>query len=303
MHKPIILLGKPESDSIQRLSHVCEEYQFDYFLLDTEHFFEHNSMFLNENNQLILKNGDITIDTRDICSIFWDSIALPSARNEVQINTSSWLQVLFKQKQLNWCNSWAAFQFHKTKPLQLQFASKLGANTPASYFGNDIQSALKFIDEHAKCIIKPIHGGAATRLIDTKDRAELRLLLAEQAMTIQRYIEGTNVRTYVIGTVLFSAIIETEAIDFRQDERPRIVPITLPKDVEKLAYRIMQAFDMKWTAIDWRRNELDQYVFLEANPAPRFVDFESLTQYPIAEHLFRLLSQERKVKRPRMMLS
>jgi hypothetical protein len=291
MDSPILLIGSLRSENIQLLINHCQRYQQAYICLDTQVFFDNNAMFIDNKNELLLNVDNLIYPIKHFKGIFWDSISLPHGDNVTQLNFSSWLQVFFNQRHPNWCNSWDAFQFHKTKPLQLELAKRLGAKVPDSFFGNDVKSAYKFIERYSRCIVKPIHGGKHTRLIGLDDLAEIEQELQKQPLTIQKYIEGTNVRTYVVGTVLFSAIIESDSIDFRQDDAIKLMPIVLPKHIEKLAFTIMQSFHMQWTAIDWRRTCTGEYVFLEANPAPRFAEFERLTHYPISEYLFKLLTK------------
>lgn len=291
MDSPILLIGSLRSENIQLLVNHCQRNQQAYICMDAQVFFDNNAMFIDNKNQLLLNVDNFIYPIKHFKGIFWDSISLPQGDNVTQLNFSSWLQVFFKQRHPNWCNSWDAFQFHKTKPLQLALAKRLGAKVPDSFFGNDIQGADEFLKGHSKCIVKPIHGGQHTRLIGQNDLAEIERELQKQPLTIQEYIEGTNVRTYVVGTVLFSAIIESDSIDFRLDDTIKLMPIALPKHIEKLAFTIMQGFHMQWTAIDWRRTTSGEYVFLEANPAPRFAEFERLTQYPISEYLFKLLTK------------
>jgi hypothetical protein len=291
MDSPILLIGSLRSENIQLLVNHCQRYQQAYICLDTQVFFDNNAMFIDNKNELLLNVDNLIYPIKHFKGIFWDSISLPHGDNVTQLNFSSWLQVFFNQRHPNWCNSWDAFQFHKTKPLQLELAKRLGAKVPDSFFGNDVKSAYKFIERYSRCIVKPIHGGKHTRLIGLDDLAEIEQELQKQPLTIQKYIEGTNVRTYVVGTVLFSAIIESDSIDFRQDDAIKLMPIVLPKHIEKLAFTIMQSFHMQWTAIDWRRTCTGEYVFLEANPAPRFAEFERLTHYPISEYLFKLLTK------------
>jgi hypothetical protein len=46
---------------------------------------------------------------------------------------------------------------------------------------------------------------------------------------------------------------------------------------------------LEWTAIDWRLKPTGEYVFLEANPSPMFLNFEHQTGFPIIQKLVKLL--------------
>ena len=47
--------------------------------------------------------------------------------------------------------------------------------------------------------------------------------------------------------------------------------------------------DLLWTGIDYRLTPDRQYVFLEANPSPMFLGFQSATGLPLLESLVDLL--------------
>lgn len=117
----------------------------------------------------------------------------------------------------------------------------------------------------------------------------MKTALAISPITVQEYIPGTNIRTYVMGEDVFSAEIASEAVDFREDDGVRITAIPTPADIAELSRTIMREFGMLWTAIDWRRTPSGEYVFLEANPSPMFHHFEMQTDYPICQRLTDLL--------------
>lgn len=287
----ILLLGKSDSENIRCLAQYCEQNQHPYAIFDTDTFGKSSFLSRDHDHDLTLHLPDLDLDVSDICGIYWDRISLPNAEQGDSINIASMLQVFFTQTQLNWVNSWQAFQFHKTKPSQLLLAETLGANIPETYIGNDPVTAQIFVDEQTPCIIKPLHGGQLSEFVDPNDIQKLKDKLTLSPVTIQQYIAGTNVRTFVIGNTLYSAQIDSQNVDFRQNGNIELTPIKVPRHIEVLAVRIMRAFHMQWTAMDWRVTEHGEYVFLEANPAPMFAEFERCTGYPITKALLALLSK------------
>lgn len=107
--------------------------------------------------------------------------------------------------------------------------------------------------------------------------------------TIQEYIPGTNIRSYVIAGSVYSAEIRTHAVDFQEDLEAELIPIKLPASVQQQCLAITKAFLLEWTAIDWRLSPWGEYVFLEANPSPMFLHFEEKTGFPITQQLVKLL--------------
>ena len=52
-----------------------------------------------------------------------------------------------------------------------------------------------------------------------------------------------------------------------------------------------RALDLLWTGIDLRRTPEGRYVFLEANPSPMFLGFESRSGLPLTAALADLLTE------------
>ena len=84
-------------------------------------------------------------------------------------------------------------------------------------------------------------------------------------MTLQEYIPGTNIRSYVIGEAVYSAEIASPDVDFRTDVQAQLIAKELPDSVRSQCLAVTKAFGMEWTAIDWRLKPTGEYVFLEAN--------------------------------------
>lgn len=196
----------------------------------------------------------------------------------------SWFQM---KNQTRWFNSWEAFQSHQEKPHQLELVARAGVTIPRTYIGNRPEDILAFCESVPDAIFKPVYGGSHTERITAKHLASEHLAgaLKKAPITLQEYIDGTNVRTYAIGSYCFSAEIVSEKIDFREDHNTRIVPFETPDAIAQQAAAIRQALKLEWTAIDWRRNKEGEYYFLEANPSPMFIGFEQHSGYPITDTL------------------
>ena len=150
-----------------------------------------------------------------------------------------------------WVNTWRAYQLHQTKPVQ---------------------------------------GGAHTRRL-TSAHLDVENLgnLALAPVTIQEEVPGTNVRVFVAGQRVLACEVRTEALDFRDDGDPVIVPHDLPTEVAEWCLRVARALDLVWTGIDLRLNPEGKYLFLEANPSPMFLGFESRSGLPLTASLAALL--------------
>jgi hypothetical protein len=243
--------------------------------------------------------GGRQLNFQDIHSIFWrnfSGVYVPSLKDanqqQVALNDSmSAVRTLMQACPARWINSWQAYQFHKEKPLQLSKAKQIGVKIPATLISNNPEQVREFVQSQNKVIFKPVYGGAHTKLV-TEAHLEpnrLNLALSISPVTIQEYIPGTNIRSYVIGESIYSAEIRSQSVDFREDLNSELVVRDLPESVHQQCLAISQAFMLEWTAIDWRLKPTGEYVFLEANPSPMFRHFERQTGFPITQKLVNML--------------
>jgi glutathione synthase/RimK-type ligase-like ATP-grasp enzyme len=190
-----------------------------------------------------------------------------------------------------WVNGWHAYQLHQTKPVQLAMVAALGVPVPATLLGNDAEAVREFAARHPRCVFKPVQGGAHTRHLTPAhlDDDNLRNL-ALAPVTVQEEIVGTNIRVFVAGERVLACEVRSESLDFRDDGDPRITPHQLPDDVAAWCLRAARALELLWTGIDLRLTPEGRYVFLEANPSPMFMGFESRSGLPLTGALAALLT-------------
>jgi glutathione synthase/RimK-type ligase-like ATP-grasp enzyme len=250
------------------------------------------------NGCLILPGGR-QLKLQDIHSVYWrnfSGVYIPplkdSNQQQVAFNDSmSTLRTLMQACPAKWVNSWQAYQFHKEKPLQLCKAKQIGVKIPATLISNNPLEVREFVQTYEKVIFKPVYGGAHTQFVNEAhlEAQRLNMALSLSPVTIQEYIPGTNIRSYVIGESVYTAEIRSSSVDFREDLSAELIPIELPESVQKQCLEIAKAFMLEWTAIDWRVTPTGEYVFLEANPSPMFIHFERQTGFPITKELVRLM--------------
>lgn len=298
--KTTIVLGVEQDYHARHILNALIENGSDALLLDVSKFpVDHCMSFDPITGKGLLTISGKKIKFSDIRSVFWSTITavgIPLSKNEesyrmAQLDAMSVLRTFLLEQDILWANSWEAYQFHIVKPRQLALASSIGANIPATIIGNDSNGVIKFAGVHKKAIYKPVYGGAHTAFLtkDMLERERLNRVLSISPVTIQQYIPGTNVRSYVIGEQVFSAELKSDNVDFRQEESLEHIVLNLPEEINRLAINITRQFGMKWTAIDWRHDEQGNFYFLEANPSPMFVHFEKMTGLPITERLVQLL--------------
>jgi glutathione synthase/RimK-type ligase-like ATP-grasp enzyme len=299
----IVILGNAEDVHAAHVHEALVQVGITANYWDTAQFPMQSSLSWNLNSltaTIQLADGtELALDT--IHSVYWrafSGVKVPNLPDREQKRIAfydgmSLMRSVLQLDSIHWVNSWAAYQFHQEKPRQLQTVKQLGVQIPATLITNQPTQVIEFARSHPQTIFKPVYGGAHTELItpDLLDPERLNLSLKIAPITLQEYIPGTNIRSYVIAEAVYSAEIRSGSLDFRTDETSRLIPVTLPAPVAQQCLAITRALGLEWTAIDWRLTPTGEYVFLEANPSPMFLHFEHQTGFPITQGLIQLLIQ------------
>ena len=295
MVKTVLLLGDASHPEIQLLQHHLSSGGAKLLILDTAQFAKQFYLSWSvSRNSGVLHSSQGHYAFEDIDSAFWFRYSLSAneaTTMQTQKDYQAMLGTLLACKSINWCNNVEAIRYHQQKPVQLAHASQLGLITPPTYIGNHVDQAWAFVQSHESLICKPVHGGRHTIQIRRNEVSvtDIKQMVSQSPLTFQRFIEGTNIRTYVIGDSVHSAEICSGATDFRTDSNARLLAHTLPDATAQQAIDVCRAFGMRWTAIDWRFTSEGEYVFLEANPAPCFAEFERQSGHPVSHLLAQML--------------
>lgn len=297
----ILILGNASDAHAAHLEQTLKQASIPVFYWDTHLFPTQLQISWQPDMQqgYLTLPGTQRLELQAIQSVFWRSFSgvfVPSfndpAQHQIALRDAmSTLRSFMQACPTHWVNSWQAYEFHQTKPLQLAKAKQLGVKIPATLISNDPEQVMAFACSYEKVIFKPVFGGAHTQFVTPvhlePERLQIALRLAPA--TIQEYIPGTNIRSYVIGNAIYAAEIRSTALDFREDSDAQLLPITLSNSIQQQCLAIAKAFSLEWTAIDWRVTPDGDYVFLEANPSPMFLHFERQTGFPITQQLVKLL--------------
>ena len=297
----ILILGNSSDEHARHLKQALTEADVKVNYLDTRRFPTQLRISWQPKTQigsLQLSDG-YQLEFQDIKSVYWRSftgVEVPNLEESYQqmvaFNDSmSALRTMLQACDARWVNSWQAYQFHKEKPLQLSQVKQSWVKIPDTLITNNPEQVISFAQLHEKVIFKPVYGGAHTQILTDShlEPERLNLALSISPITIQEYIPGTNIRSYVIADSVYSAEIRSNSLDFREDFQAQLIPIDLPTRVKQDCFTIAKALHLEWTAIDWRRTPGGEYFFLEANPSPMFIHFEQQTGFPITDKLVNLL--------------
>lgn len=192
---------------------------------------------------------------------------------------------LFESLDAPFMNRPSAHQRASNKLLQLNLAVQHGLTIPETLVTNDPVAAKSFIDAQspARVICKSLSTSSSywreTRLIGPPEMDALPAL-HHCPVILQRYIPaGQDLRITIVDEEVFVASIDPKSTDYEFDFRvgsssPVISVGTIPRDVEIALIRLMATFDLKYAAIDMRRDPEGRFHFLEVNPAGQWLFVE-----------------------------
>jgi glutathione synthase/RimK-type ligase-like ATP-grasp enzyme len=301
-----IVLGHHQDQHAMHMMEELKQKGFEAHLFESHDFPRTVQLSFSPSNgegNLMLNDGT-KINFNQIKSVYWRNFCGVSdestksnfssvddiAARDSMACIRTWFEL---NNQTVWANSWKAFQHHQEKPLQLWKVKNLGVNIPKTIVGNDIAQIREIYQTLGKSIFKPVFGGAQTEILTDEhmESSRVKEALQKSPITIQEFIEGTNIRTYVIRDKVFSAELRSDCADFREDLDMEFILLDTPAHVVEQSRKIAKTLHLNWTAIDWRRDKNGNYHFLEANPSPMFLGFQHYSGIPISDHLINMMTQ------------
>lgn len=186
---------------------------------------------------------------------------------------------------------------NRSKYVQLHKLAQAGIPLPDTCITSSPAIARQFIQKVGATVCKPIRGGSYCRKVDDALQEQLDVITAEPVI-FQEEVPGEDVRVNLLdGKVISAHIIHTATgtLDYRTDPdyhegRVDYELISLPEEVAAICRRAADCLDLRFTGIDLRRCG-DQYVLLECNSMPAYMDVELKTQVPITDILIDAMLQ------------
>lgn len=292
------------------------EVKASFYRLNTEDFLRKVSLNFNfDKNEFTLfdKERNIKIDLLKIKSVYYRRPILPNIKEhnltkgeEVFILNEiiNYLEGLYKiLKNAFWISPVFAIREAESKIYQLQVAKELGFNVPPSLITNEKEIAEEFVNKF-ESIIKPIKSGFIedegnekiifTTLFNNKSQLE-RVQICPTYL--QKFINKTaDLRVTVIGNKVFPALILSQEydetkIDWRKAERIKLKyeKIELPKTLNDLCINLTKKLGLNFGAIDFVKDEIGNFIFLEINPNGQWAWIEKQLNYFLSYEISKLL--------------
>jgi hypothetical protein len=193
------------------------------------------------------------------------------------------------------------------KASQLKLAGALGFELPPTLFTNDPDEFLQFYRQHNGNIVSKAAGkafvrslgetfGRYTQVVSKRDIGYVQAVRF-CPMIFQAYVPKLiELRITVVGESVFAAEIHSQVSnhtrhDWRHNDwsQPLYFPHTLPSALEQRCVQLVKRLDLCYGAIDMVLTPDRRYVFLEINPAGRYLWIEQVAGLPISEAICDLL--------------
>lgn len=177
-----------------------------------------------------------------------------------------------------------------SKPFQLSALQRAGVPIPDTVVTNSVAVAREFARSvEGELIVKPVSGGALTRLFGDETVRALEATGGAQPVILQRRIRGSDLRITVVGDRIVSAVeiqAEADAVDYRGVEaylrgEERYRPIEVDRELERIVLRCASVCEQTLSGVDVKKETGGGYVVLEANGAPVYSAIEAATGDPI----------------------
>ena len=209
--------------------------------------------------------------------------------------TSQALDGMLESLACPWMNPRQADTAAHHKPYQWSIAHELGLKLPRTLVTSDAQAARAFIDSvcPAKVVFKAflaaVQEWRETRLVEQEDLDRLDLVRYAPVI-FQEYVPGVDLRITMVGDEIFAAEIDARHTSYEVDMRmvvgeAKVAAVTLPSTVQEQLRQLQRRLGLVYGAIDMRRNEAGEYIFLEVNPAGQWLFVEQRTGLPISRAL------------------
>ncbi len=217
------------------------------------------------------------------------------------------LEGIFECLECYWMSKPNSIRRAENKLIQLKIASDIGFNIPKTIITNIPGSFDNFYQNNDNTINKPIKSGRLEtnkhlKLIYTNiisaDDAKYSNLIKYSPSLFQEYIEKeVDLRITIIGRKIFPVAINSQGrqktkIDWRRgiDDDLTYTPIKLPHDIELKCFKLMDYFNLTFSAMDLILSKSNEYIFLELNPNGQWAWIQQATGQPMVQCMADILN-------------
>lgn len=210
-------------------------------------------------------------------------------------NLRCWLQIM----QLNGVRMINPPADH-SKYFQLYKMIHAGLPIPKTCITNSYERLEEFIKSTGRIVYKPLVGGYYCREMNGNELLKMQSLSLEPII-FQEYIEGKDIRVYVLdGKILSAHEIQKESdkstIDYRTDPmfskgKLNYKMVNLPSSIENICLEAVKILGLEFSGIDLKLNNRGEFYLLECNSMPMYLDLELKNHIKITDYIIDFLNE------------
>jgi glutathione synthase/RimK-type ligase-like ATP-grasp enzyme len=203
-----------------------------------------------------------------------------------------------------WMNPPTADEIALKKVVQHRVAHRVGLAIPETLVTNGPQEALAFLDKHAdtgvvrKAFRNIPQAPRETLLVGSPEKALIDTVRYAPVI-FQQYIPAIlDLRVTVVDGEIFATAFKSDSghqVDYRSGiASAEVTPYELPNGVGDKLLKLIDKFNLKYGAVDFRVTPEGEHVFLEVNPAGEYLYASERTKQPIPQAIAAALERNAK---------
>lgn len=196
-----------------------------------------------------------------------------------------------------WINDPIATRNAENKLVQLKAAREAGLVIPRTLVSNDPHKIRGFCDSlDNQVVVKPVRGTTQCHLftrVVTPEHLDSDDCLELCPATYQELIPGRqHLRVHCFGDHAEAVLIESDAIDWRQNLDIPFIPFTLSTTLKSALLSVVRNLGLLMGVIDLKLSTASTPVWLEVNPQGQFLFSEALSGVDLTRSFAEFLYQQ-----------
>lgn len=207
-----------------------------------------------------------------------------------------------------WVSNYWSIKRASSKPLQMEFAYKVGFLVPETLITNSSVQAQLFLEQYNVIVAKPLNiafiRDAGKLLANYASVISLGDPITFDGLSVspyifQREVKGTDIRVTIIGGKVFPCrILKSGNLSTKLDWRQGFyeggltfeIVDDFPSVLAEKCSMLIKRLGLVFGTVDFiHETETDQYWFLEVNPNGQWAFVEMETGVPLSYHIARML--------------
>jgi glutathione synthase/RimK-type ligase-like ATP-grasp enzyme len=204
-----------------------------------------------------------------------------------------------------WISNVTAIRRTESKPLQMNYAARLGFNVPATLFASNPATARRFVEKHKFCVAKtlavdfPEFQLSFTKVITPETNLKYEGLRVDPYIFQELIDPAVELRVTVVGDKVFAATVagketdtESEFRDWRYahvNDSFKAEVYALPRALSQKCVKLVKELGLAFGAIDLIVDKNNKVWFLEINANGQWAFVEEATGQPIGKAMADLL--------------